>query len=281
MTVPQLDPESGTNGLDRLPRFKSIPVRVLLPNLITLLALCSGVTAIRLGVEGRYELAVGCVILAIVLDAVDGRLARLLKGSSRFGAELDSLADFVNFGVAPAVLVHLWSLHYLRNLGWIVSLALAVCCALRLARFNVAIDDPDKPAWMMSFFTGVPAPAGAGLAMLPMYLGFLGLPTNAEASAKIVLPYIASIALLMVSRVPTFSGKTFGQRVSRDMVLPILGIAAFTVAMLIAFTWEVLTFFAFFYLVMLPFGIKSYYRQKQAYAARMGAEEREKSGSRA
>jgi CDP-diacylglycerol--serine O-phosphatidyltransferase len=276
-----LEPEPGTNGLDRLPRFKSIPVRVLLPNLITLLALCSGVTAIRLGIEGRYELAVGCVILAIVLDAVDGRLARLLKGSSRFGAELDSLADFVNFGVAPAVLVHLWSLHYLRNLGWIVSLALAVCCALRLARFNVAIDDPDKPAWTMSFFTGVPAPAGAGLSMLPMYLGFLGLPTNAETSAKIVLPYIASIALLMVSRVPTFSGKTFGQRVNRDMALPILGIAAFTVAMLIAFTWEVLTFFAFLYLAMLPFGIKSYYRQKQAYAARISAEEREKSGSRA
>jgi CDP-diacylglycerol--serine O-phosphatidyltransferase len=281
MTVPGLDPESDTHALDRRPRFKSIPVRVLLPNLITLLALCSGVTAIRLGIEGRYELAAGCVILAIMLDAVDGRLARMLKGSSRFGAELDSLADFVNFGVAPAVLIHLWSLHYLRNLGWIVSLALAVCCALRLARFNVAIDDPDKPAWTMNFFTGVPAPAGAGLAMLPMYLGFLGLTTNAESAAKFVLPYIAIVAMLMVSRVPTFSGKTFGQRVSRDMVLPILGIAAFTVAMLIAFTWEVLTFFAFLYLAMLPVGVKSYYRHKQAYEERLGAEQREKSNSRA
>jgi CDP-diacylglycerol--serine O-phosphatidyltransferase len=281
MTIPGLEPEPHAEGLDRLPRFKSIPVRVLLPNLITLLALCSGVTAIRLGIEGRYELAAGCVILAIMLDAVDGRLARMLKGSSRFGAELDSLADFVNFGVAPAVLIHLWSLHALRNLGWIVSLALAVCCALRLARFNVAIDDPDKPAWMMNFFTGVPAPAGAGLAMLPMYLGFLGVPTSTDAAAKFILPYTAVVAMLMVSRVPTFSGKTIGQRVSREMVLPILALAAFTVAMLIAFTWEVLTFLAFLYLAMLPVGVKSYYRQKQSYQDRLASEQREKSGSQA
>jgi CDP-diacylglycerol--serine O-phosphatidyltransferase len=281
MTIPGLEPEPHAEGLDRLPRFKSIPVRVLLPNLITLLALCSGVTAIRLGIEGRYELAAGCVILAIMLDAVDGRLARMLKGSSRFGAELDSLADFVNFGVAPAVLIHLWSLHALRNLGWIVSLALAVCCALRLARFNVAIDDPDKPAWMMNFFTGVPAPAGAGLAMLPMYLGFLGVPTSTDAAAKFILPYTAVVAMLMVSRVPTFSGKTIGQRVSREMVLPILALAAFTVAMLIAFTWEVLTFLAFLYLAMLPVGVKSYYRQKQSYQERLVSEQREKSGSQA
>jgi len=280
MTVPGLEPDRHAEGIDRLTRFKSIPVRVLLPNLITLLALCSGVTAIRLGIEGRYELAVGCVILAIVLDAVDGRLARMLKGSSRFGAELDSLADFVNFGVAPAVLIHLWSLHALRNLGWIVALALAVCCALRLARFNVAIEDPDKPAWTMNFFTGIPAPAGAGLAMLPMYLGFLGIPASGELAAKFILPYIAAIAMLMVSRVPTFSAKNIGQRVSREMVLPILGIAAFTVAMLIAFTWEVLTFIALLYIVMLPLGMKSYYRQKQAYQQRLASESREKTGNR-
>ena len=167
----------------RLRRFKMIPVRFLLPNIITLLALCSGVTAIRLGIEGRFELAVGAVIIAVVLDAIDGRLARLLKGSSRFGAELDSLADFVNFGVAPAILVYIWSLHQLRNLGWIVALGLAICCALRLARFNVAIDDPDKPAWKMNFFVGIPAPAGAGLAMAPLYLGFLGLVPDGRAAA--------------------------------------------------------------------------------------------------
>jgi CDP-diacylglycerol--serine O-phosphatidyltransferase len=131
----------------------------------------------------------------------------------------------------------------------------------------------------MSFFTGVPAPAGAGLAMLPMYLGFLGLPTSGEPAAKFILPYTAVIAMLMVSRVPTFSGKTIGQRVSREMVLPILGLAAFTVAMLIAFTWEVLTFVAFLYLALIPMSVRSYYRQKQAYVQRLASEPREKTES--
>ena len=276
MKTPDLDPPHA-DDIDRLPRFKSIPVRFLLPNFITLLALCSGITAIRLGIEGRYELAVGAVILAITLDAVDGRLARLLKGSSRFGAELDSLTDFVNFGVAPAVLIHLWSLHALRNLGWIVALALAICCALRLARFNVSIDDPDKPAWTIGYFTGIPAPAGAGLAMAPMYLGFLGLIPSGEAAAKYILPYIAIVAILMVSRVPTFSGKALGQRVRRELVLPILGIAAFSVAMLIAFTWEMLAVCAILYLGSIPLSIRSYYRQQRAYQERTGASSRTKS----
>jgi CDP-diacylglycerol--serine O-phosphatidyltransferase len=153
--------------------FQPVPVRFLLPNLVTLLALCSGVTSIRLAMEGRFEIAVAAVVLAIFLDAVDGRLARLLKGTSRFGAELDSLADFVNFGVAPAILIYTWSLNFLKPLGWIVALMLAVACALRLARFNIALDDPAKPTFANAFFTGVPAPAGAGLAMAPLYLDFL------------------------------------------------------------------------------------------------------------
>ena len=194
-----------------------------LPNLITLLALCSGVTAIRLGIEGRYELAVGAVIISIVLDALDGRLARFLKGTSRFGAELDSLADFVNFGVAPAILIYLWSLNDLRTKGWVVALILAVCCALRLARFNVALDDTEKPAWAASFFSGAPAPAGAGLALLPMYLGFLGFIDNGHTYSVLIAPYILAVALLMVSRVPTYSGKTTRPRIRRDQVLPISG----------------------------------------------------------
>jgi CDP-diacylglycerol---serine O-phosphatidyltransferase len=252
----------------RLRRFKQVPIRILVPNLITLLALCSGVTAIRLGMEGRYELAVGAVILAIVLDAIDGRLARFLKGTSRFGAELDSLADFVNFGVAPAMLIYLWSLNSLKSLGWLVALCLAICCALRLARFNVAIDDPDKPAWMMNFFTGAPAPAGAGLAMAPMYLGFLGLIPDGHSVAWLVLPYIAAVALLMVSRVPTFSAKTLGSRISRDLVLPLLGVAALAVVTLIAFTWEMLTAMSILYIALLPVGIRSYRRHKAEYEKR-------------
>lgn len=254
----------------RLARFKQVPIRILVPNLITLLALCSGVTAIRLGMEGRYELAVAAVILAIVLDAIDGRLARLLKGTSRFGAELDSLADFVNFGVAPAILIYLWSLNSLKSLGWLVALGLAIACALRLARFNVAIDDPDKPAWTMNFFTGAPAPAGAGLAMAPMYLGFLGIIPNGHDVAWLVLPYTAAVALLMVSRVPTYSGKTLGSRISRDLVLPLLGVAALVIVTLIAFTWEMLTAMSLLYIALLPVGVRSYRRHKAEYELRKG-----------
>ncbi len=248
----------------RASRFKRVPIRYLLPNLITLLALCSGITAIRLGVQGRFELAVGAVIIAILLDAVDGRLARYLKGTSRFGAELDSLADFVNFGVAPAMLMYFWSLNHLRTAGWIISLVLAICCALRLARFNVALDDPDKPAWAAGFFTGAPAPAGAGLAMLPMYLGFLGIVDDGRLYALIFGPYVVGVALLMVSRVPTYSGKNLGRWVPRDLVLPILGLGVFSIIMLAAYPWEFLTVLALAYLVMLPFGIRSYQQHKMA-----------------
>ena len=245
-------------------RFKKVPVRYLLPNLITLLALCSGITAIRLGLEGRFELATAAIILAIMLDAVDGRLARFLKGTSRFGAELDSLADFVNFGVAPALLIYVWSLNQLRTVGWVVALVLAVCCALRLARFNVALDDPDKPAWASGFFTGAPAPAGAGLAMLPLYLGFLGVIDDGHKYAAYIAPYVAAVAILMVSRVPTYSGKNLGTWVPRDLVLPILGLGAFSVVLLFAFPWEFLTVLAFAYLALIPFSIRSFRRHKLA-----------------
>jgi CDP-diacylglycerol--serine O-phosphatidyltransferase len=249
-------------------RFQMVPVRYLLPNLITLLALCSGVTAIRMAIEGRYELAVAGVMVAVVLDAVDGRLARFLKGTSRFGAELDSLADFVNFGVAPALLIYIWSLNSLRTAGWVIALILAICCALRLARFNVALDDPHKPAWSNMFFTGAPAPAGAGLALLPMYLGFLGIIDDGHDYAILIGPYIVVVALLMVSRIPTFSGKNFGSRIPREMVLPVLGLVSFAAIMLIAYPWEFLSVVAIAYLVMIPISMRSYRRHKQADAAR-------------
>ena len=256
----------------RILRFKRIPLRFLLPNMITLLALCSGVTAIRLGIEGRFEMAIGAVILAVVLDAMDGRLARLLKGQSRFGAELDSLADFVNFGVTPALLIYTWSLHALKNLGWIAALTLAICCALRLARFNVALDDPDKPHWAVNFFTGIPAPAGAGLAMLPIYLGFLGIIPDGPAAAPFILPYVVAVGVGMVSKLPTFSGKGMG-RVQRDMVLPILAGLVATIVLLIAYTWQVLSILALVYIGLLPMGLRSYRRHKAADAAAQAAAE--------
>ena len=253
-------------------RFRMVPVRYLLPNLITLLALCSGVTAIRLAFEGRYELAVGCVMLAVVLDAVDGRLARLLKGTSRFGAELDSLADFVNFGVAPAILLYVWSLNTLKTLGWVICLVLAIACALRLARFNVALDDPNKPAWSSQFFTGAPAPAGAGLALLPFYLGFLGLIDDGHGWALVIGPYVVLIALLMVSRIPTFSGKNMGL-IPGERVLPVLGLAVLAVIMLIAYPWEFLSIVSIIYLALIPVSMRSYRRHVAADAAKAASPE--------
>jgi CDP-diacylglycerol--serine O-phosphatidyltransferase len=244
-------------------RFRMVPVRFLLPNMITLLALCSGITAIRFAVEARYELAVACVIVAVVLDAVDGRLARLLKGTSRFGAELDSLADFVNFGVAPAVLLYVWSLNSLKTLGWVIALILAICCALRLARFNVALDDPGKPAWAAGFFSGAPAPAGAGLALLPFYLGFLGIIDDGHGWALLVGPYVTLVALFMVSRIPTFSGKNLGP-IRGEYVLPVLGLAVLTVIMLFAYPWQLLTVMSIAYMVLVPVSIRSYRRHKMA-----------------
>ena len=201
-------------------RFKAIPVRTLLPNLITLLALCAGLTAIRMAVEARLELALAAIVFAALLDGIDGRVARMLKGTSRFGAELDSLADFVNFGVAPALILYFWGLHDLKSAGWIAALVFAICAGLRLARFNVMIDDPNKPAWAGNFFTGIPAPAGAITVLLPIYLYFLGVP-DGLLTVWVTFFYTLAIALLMVSRLPVFSGKRVGKRVPPEMVLPV------------------------------------------------------------
>src|ERR1700692_2831050 len=171
MSMPQ--PQYGVPRR-RLPkrRFRRIPVRTLVPNVITLLALCAGLTAIRMAFEDRYVLALAAIVFAAILDGMDARLARFLKGTSRFGAELDSLSDFVNFGVAPALILYFWGLHDLKSAGWIAAVVFAICTGLRLARFNVMIDDPDRPAWTANFFVGIPAPAGAITVLLPIYLSF-------------------------------------------------------------------------------------------------------------
>src|SRR5258705_13545878 len=201
-------------------RFRPIPVRTLVPNLITLLALCAGLTAMRLAVEGKLEWAVAAIVFAAMLDGIDGRVARMLKGTSRFGAELDSLADFVNFGVAPALILYFWGLQELGHAGWIAAMVFAISTGLRLARFNVMIDDPNKPAWTGNFFTGIPAPAGAITVLLPIYVYFLGMPRVAFV-APVILVYTLAIAFLMVSRLPVFSGKRVGKRIAPEMVLPV------------------------------------------------------------
>jgi CDP-diacylglycerol--serine O-phosphatidyltransferase len=238
-------------------RFRRIPVRILAPNLITLLALCAGLTAIRLAFEGRFELALGAIVFAAILDGIDGRLARLLKGTSRFGAELDSLADFVNFGVAPGLILYFWGLHDLKSAGWIAAMVFAICGGLRLARFNVMLDDPDRPPWAANFFVGMPAPAGAITVMLPIYASFLGLErSNVLIWATLI--YTVLIASLMVSRLPVFSGKRFGTRVSSELVGPLIVFVVLFIALLIAYPWAILTAGTLAYLAALPFGWLSF-----------------------
>src|SRR6185437_11753691 len=264
MVFPPFDPAPPP----RRRRFKAIPVRTLLPNLITLLALCAGLTAIRVAVENNIQLALAAIVLAVLLDGIDGRVARMLKGTSRFGAELDSLADFVNFGVAPALILYFWGLQELKSAGWIAALVFAICAGLRLARFNVMIDDPNQPAWAGNFFTGIPAPAGAITVLLPIYLYFLGV-SNGLVTAWLTFFYTLAIALLMVSKLPVFSGKRVGKRVPPDMVLPVFVLVIFFFALLISYPWQVLTIGSLAYLVCLPLGWWSYreYQRKDAAAA--------------
>ena len=238
-------------------RFRRIPVRRLAPNLVTLLALCAGLTAIRMAFENRYALALAAIVFAAILDGLDGRLARFLKGTSRFGAELDSLADFVNFGVAPALILYFWGLHDLKSGGWIAAMVFAICAGLRLARFNVMIADPDRPIWASNFFVGVPAPAGAIIVLLPLYMAFLGVPRS-QFLTWFMLIYTLAIALLMVSRLPVFSGKRVGTRVPPEMVGPLIIVVVLFVALLIAYPWILLTAGTLAYLVSLPFGWFSY-----------------------
>lgn len=225
------------------------PLRNLVPNMITILSLCAGLTGVRFALDGRFELAVAFILAAGVLDGFDGNLARLLKVTSRIGAQLDSLADFLSFGVAPALLVYMWTLRDVRGIGWALAMLFATCCALRLARFNSELDLPDRPRWTYFFFTGIPAPAAAGLALTPMMLSFVvgdGWPRAWALNAA----FLVFVAVMMVSRVPTFSLKRV--RVPPQMVLPTM-LAAFALfAGLVTETWLTLSAVAGLYLASIP-----------------------------
>jgi CDP-diacylglycerol--serine O-phosphatidyltransferase len=245
-------------GLVRGRRIRPVPLRVILPNLVTLLALSMGLTGIRFAIEGQFQIAVLVVIIAAVLDGLDGRLARALRGATRFGAELDSLADFVDFGVAPGLILYLWNLHQMKSLGWFAALVFAIACALRLARFNVALDDPDRPKWEGHFFTGMPAPAGAVLGLLPLYLNFsvVGLPAT-RAAVPFEIGYVLFIAFLMASRIPHFSIKKIG-RIPREYVLVVLFAIAAVALLLATFPMEVLACLSLAYLATIPFAVRRF-----------------------
>jgi CDP-diacylglycerol---serine O-phosphatidyltransferase len=267
---PALEVETKRRRRRPLFRHRRVPVRMLVPNFFTLLGLCAGLTSIRMGIEGRYDLALAAIVFAAFLDGIDGRIARLLKASSRFGAELDSLADFVNFGVAPAFLVFNWGLGDLKSAGWICVMIFSLASALRLARFNAAIDD-DKPRWQSNYFTGMPTPAAAIAVLLPVYLyhiGFEGL--KSPWALKVVLVYTLFVAFMMVSTIPTFSGKLMGERVGREWVLPIFVVAIGGVAMLVTYPYETLSLLTIAYLAMIPVSWKRF-QEKQEETAEVSA----------
>jgi len=235
-----------------------LPVRSLVPNMLTVLALCAGLTAIRFGLSGRFEAAIIAVMIAAVLDGLDGRVARLLNGQTKFGAELDSLTDFVNFGVVPALLLFIWALQGLGGFGWVMSLTYAVCCGLRLARFNVSHDDPNQPDWMNGYFTGVPSPAGAMLVFVPFFAVFMGAEWLLQIPLVIAL-YTGLIGFLMVSRVPTYSFKRV--KVRRDLVLPLLIVVALIAALFATNPWESLLVVAIAYAALMPVSYISFTRR--------------------
>jgi CDP-diacylglycerol--serine O-phosphatidyltransferase len=245
------------------------PLIHLVPNIFTVMSLCAGLTAIRYGLDQRFELALALIVVAGVLDGLDGRSARLLKITSKLGAQLDSLADFLSFGVAPALLVYLWTLNQVPTVGWSLALLFATCCALRLARFNTELEDSKQPVWMSRFFTGMPAPAAAGCMIMPMLATFALGQSWPRAWALNALVALV-VAVLMVSRVPTFSIKMIVVRVKPEWILPTLIGVGLLAAALLSAPWLTLLAVGVAYLVTLPISIVVAYRLRRQHAHESG-----------
>ena len=227
----------------------------MVPNMLTLLALSAGLTAIRLALDEKWEYAVLAIVVAAILDALDGRIARLLKGASKFGAELDSLSDFVCFGVSPGLVLYLWTLHRTGKLGWVLVMLFVICCGLRLARFNIMLENPDAPAWKNRFFTGMPAPMSGALVLLPMVFSFQ------VGEAYFRLPWVSSIFLLvmsgmMVSTIPTYSFKYL--KISRQWILPTMLITGGITISIINAPWISLSLMGCAYIATIPFSYRAY-----------------------
>ncbi|MCA3656113.1 MAG: phosphatidylcholine/phosphatidylserine synthase [Methylobacterium sp.] len=243
-------------------RFRPVPIRMLIPNLVTLLALAAGLTAVKFALEGRYDMASISIMVAAVLDGLDGRIARALGGTSRFGAELDSLADFVSFGCAPALVLYMWVMKDVKTAGWIAGLVLAFAQALRLARFNVMIDSPAKPEWQKAFAVGVPAPSGAMMALLPLNLHLAGVPSFAGESIFVMI-WTVLTGILAVSWLPTFSGKGLKTPISRQWAIPLLLLAGIVILLLVSHPFETVSALTLAYVACLPVSARAYLRRKR------------------
>ena len=257
-----LENTAATRPYRRLPG--GLTLRALAPNAITSAALCSGLTGIRFATDGQWPMAVFAVILAGLLDGIDGRVARLMKAESRFGAELDSLADNVSFGVAPALILFMWSLTDVPRLGWLAALALAVCCALRLARFNAQIDIKEQPHKSAGFLTGVPAPVGAGLAFLPLYL-WIASGDAVFRNPLLVGVWIVLIAFLMISNIATPGWGSARPR--RSVRLEVIALVGLVTAGLLTEPWWTLVAISAVYMAILPLAVVRYARVKRQRAA--------------
>jgi len=244
---------------------KGLPMRRMVPNMVTLLALCSGLTSIKFGMEGRFEHAILAIFLAALLDGLDGRIARLLKATSKIGAELDSLADLISFGVAPAVLLYLWTMHGVGGPGWAICLMFVVCSALRLARFNVGMgQDAELPPYASNFFIGIPTPMGAMLVLIPMMMGF-SFEEPWFSMPAVTGAFMVLVGLLMVSTLPTFSFKR--GRIPYWMILPMMLFVGLFAGFIISEPWLVLSALGGLYLCTIPSSIKTYRKLEAAYKA--------------
>ena len=241
--------------------FRAFSIRTILPNVVTLAAFMSGLTAIRFALAGKWELAVFAILLAGIFDGLDGTVARLLKSTSRFGAELDSLSDVVAFGVAPAVVLYLWGLQSLDRLGWGVALIYAISMALRLARFNARLDDEEEPRRRLGFLTGVPAPMGANLLLIPLMIDFASDSDVMQRNALILVPYAIAIAMLVVSTIPTVSLKAL--RIKRELFVPVMLLIAIVIAGLFVRTWMVMIIIAAIYVASTPWSYLAYEKRRK------------------
>jgi CDP-diacylglycerol--serine O-phosphatidyltransferase len=227
----------------------------MIPNMLTLLALSAGLTAIRFALDRQWEFAVLAIVVAAILDALDGRIARLLKGSSKFGAELDSLSDFVCFGVSPGLILYLWTMQEAGKFGWVLVMLFSICCGLRLARFNVMLEDPDAPVWKNRFFIGVPAPMGGALVLLPMVFSFQ-ISDIYFRQPWISGVFLVVIASMMVSTIPTYSFKSL--KISRQWVLPTMLITVGIIVSIINAPWVSLSLMGCAYITTIPLSYRAH-----------------------
>lgn len=238
-------------------RLLVLPLSRLFPNIVTLGGLCCGLSAVRFAIENRFELAVILLVASAIIDGMDGRIARLLNSTSNFGAQLDSLSDFVCFGTAPVIVLYLWRLHELHNVGWALVLFFTMCCALRLARFNTSLLDETREPWQNKFFVGIPSPAGAMLALLPLVTSFYA-GDEFLGNRYLVAVWVALVAILMPSRVPTFAAKRI--RIHHEWVLPIMLLCGTMLVMVMIEPWQMFTLCGVLYCATIPMSLQKYRR---------------------